>query len=314
MFKILHLDENHPLLIDQLEKHGFDNEVDTVSTYQEMLSKIGDYQGVVIRSRMPFDKALIQQARQLKFIARVGAGMENIDVKAAKENDIQLFNAPEGNRNAVGEHAVGLLLSLMNHFPRAAAEVAQGQWLREENRGVELEGKTVGIIGYGNAGKAFARKLKGFDCEVFCHDIKADVSDENAQQISASSLLAIADVISLHVPLTEKTQYLVNDEWIGQVKKPFWLINTARGQCVSTEALVKALKSGKVRGAGLDVLEFEKSSFEDLFARPEDLPADFKYLVDAPNVIITPHIAGWTKESKEKLAQTILDKIIQHFA
>jgi D-3-phosphoglycerate dehydrogenase len=314
MFKILHLDENHPLLINQLEQHGFDNEVDIRSTYQEILTKIGDYQGVVIRSRIPFDKTMIRQARQLKFIARVGAGMENIDVKAAEENDIQLFNAPEGNRNAVGEHAIGLLLSLMNHFPKAMGEVAQGRWLREANRGIELEGKTVGIIGYGNAGKAFARKLKGHDCEVFCHDIKADVSDENAQQISESSLLAIADVISLHVPLTEKTQYLVNDEWIGQVKKPFWLINTARGQCVSTKALVKALKIGKVRGAGLDVLEFEKSSFEDLFADQEELPSDFKYLVDAPNVIITPHIAGWTQESKEKLAQTIVDKIILNFA
>ena len=239
--------------------------------------------------------------------------MENIDVKAAEKNNIQLFNAPEGNRNAVGEHAMGLLLSLMNNFQKSSAEVGQGKWLREENRGLEIEGKTIGIIGYGNAGKAFAQKLKGFDCDVFCHDIKTNVTDENAQQISLKSLLALADVISLHVPLTEETKYLVDQDFIQQVKKPFWLINTARGQCVKTADLVAALQSGKIRGAGLDVLEYEKTSFEDLFADKNNLPPDFKYLVNAQNVIVTPHIAGWTQESKVKLAQTIVDKIIAHF-
>ena len=313
MFKILHLDHNHPLLIEQLEKQGFQNEVDTTSTYDKLLSKIKDYQGVVIRSRIPFDKQLINEAYLLKFIARVGAGMENIDVDAAQKNNIRLFNAPEGNRNAVGEHALGLLLSLMNNFQKSTAEVDQGKWLREENRGFEIQGKTIGIIGYGNAGKAFAQKLKGFDCDVFCHDIKINVTDENAQQISLKSLLALADVISLHVPLTEETKYLVDQHFIQQMEKPFWLINTARGQCVKTADLVAALQSGKILGAGLDVLEYEKTSFEDLFADKNDLPPDFKYLVDAKNVLITPHIAGWTQESKVKLAQTIVDKIVAHF-
>ena len=313
MFKILHLDHNHPLLIEQLEKQGFQNEVDTTSTYDKLLSKIKDYQGVVIRSRIPFDKQLINKAKDLKFIARVGAGMENIDVDAAQKKNIRLFNAPEGNRTAVGEQALGLLLSLMNNFQKSTAEVDQGKWLREENRGFEIEGKTIGIIGYGNAGKAFAQKLKGFDCDVFCHDIKINVTDENAQQISLKSLLALADVISLHVPLTEETKYLVDQHFIQQMEKPFWLINTARGQCVKTADLVAALQSGKILGAGLDVLEYEKTSFEDLFADKNDLPPDFKYLVDAKNVIITPHIAGWTQESKVKLAQTIVDKIVAHF-
>jgi D-3-phosphoglycerate dehydrogenase len=314
MFKILHVDQNHPLLIEQLEKQGFQNEVDTTSTYEELLSKIKDYQGVVIRSRIPFDKQLIAQANNLNFIARVGAGMENIDVEAAQKNNIRLFNAPEGNRNAVGEHAMGLMLSLMNNFQKSTAEVGQGKWLREENRGLEIEGKKIGIIGYGNAGKAFAQKLKGFDCDVFCHDIKINVSNENAQQISLKSLLALADIISLHIPLTDETKYLVDQHFIQQVKKPFWLINTARGQCVKTADLVAALQSGKIRGAGLDVLEYEKTSFEDLFADKNNLPPDFKYLVNAQNVIITPHIAGWTQESKVKLAQTIVDKIVAHFA
>ena len=314
MFKILHIDHNHSLLTKQLEKQGFKNEVDTTSTYEELLVKIKDYEGVVIRSRIPFDKKLMSKADKLKFIARVGAGMENIDVEAAQENNIKLINAPEGNRNAVGEHALGMLLSLMNNFQKTTAEVGQGKWLREANRGFEIESKNIGIIGYGNAGKAFAKKLKGFDCHVFFHDIKTDVADENAQQISLKSLLALADVISLHVPLTNETQYLVDKHFIDQVEKPFWLINTARGQCVKTADLVAALQSGKIRGAGLDVLEYEKTSFEALFTDKDNLPPDFKYLVDAQNVIITPHIAGWTKESKVKLAQTIVDKIVKHFA
>ena len=314
MFKILHVDHNHPLLIEQLEKQGFQNEVDTKSTYDELLSKIKDYQGVVIRSRVPFDHQMIHKADQLKFIARVGAGMENIDIEAAKKKNIQLFNAPEGNRNAVGEHALGLLLSLMNHFQKSTAEVSRGKWLREENRGMEIESKTVGIIGYGNAGKAFAQKLKGFNCDVICHDIKNNVTDKNAQQVSLNSLLALADVISLHVPLTKETNALVDKHFIQQVRKPFWLINTARGQCVKTNDLVNALKSGDILGAGLDVLEYEKTSFEDLFTETNNLPADFKYLVDATNVLITPHIAGWTEESKEKLALTIINKIVAHFA
>ena len=314
MFKILHVDQNHSLLIDQLEKQGFENDVDTTSTYEELLSKIKDYHGVVIRSRIPFDEKLINKADHLKFIARVGAGMENINVKAAQKNNIHLFNAPEGNRNAVGEHAIGLLLSLMNNFQKTSVEIGQGKWLREENRGLEIEGKKIGIIGYGNAGKAFAQKLNGFNCDVFCHDIKTNVTDENAQQISLNSLLALADVISLHVPLTDNTTYLVDQHFIQKVKKPFWLINTARGQCVKTADLVAALQSGKILGAGLDVLEYEKTSFEALFADKKNLPPDFKYLVNAQNVIITPHIAGWTQQSKVKLAQTIAHKIISHFA
>lgn len=296
---------------DQLKKAGFENDSDYISSKEEIERKIADYQGVVIRSRFKIDKTFLDRATDLRFIARVGAGLESIDEPYAAEKNVMLIAAPEGNRNAVGEHALGMLLSLFNKLNQADAEVRAGNWNRESNRGLELEGKTVGLIGYGNMGKAFAKKLKGFDCKVICHDIKEKVGDQNATQVSLKELQETADVLSLHTPWTPLTDKMINAEFIYQFTKPFWLINTARGNSVVTADLVKALKSEKILGAGLDVLEYEKLSFENLFT--ETLPEPLQYLIKAKNVLLTPHIAGWTVESKIKLAQTIVDKILTNF-
>lgn len=309
---ILHLDTNHPLLINQLKEYGFVNHEDYSSSKEEIEAKIHQYDGLVIRSRFTIDKTFLDKATNLKFIGRVGAGVENIDGEYAKLKNISLISAPEGNRNAVGEHALGMLLSLFNKLNKADKEVRDGKWLREENRGIELDGKTVGLIGYGNMGKAFAKKLRGFDVEVLCYDIKPNVGDENCKQVSLNELQEKTDVLSLHTPQTELTMNMVNQHFINQFHKPFWLINTARGKSVVTSDLVNALKSGKVLGAGLDVLEYEKKSFENLFTATE-LPEAFQYLIKSENVLLSPHVAGWTIESKEKLAQTIVNKIKANF-
>ena len=306
--KILHIDSNHPLLWEQLENAGFTNEADFTSTKEEVENKIENYHGIVIRSRFKIDKTFIDKAKNLQFIARVGAGLESIDCDYAESKNIKLIAAPEGNCNAVGEHALGIILSLFNRLNNADKEVKSGQWNRESNRGTELDGKTVGIIGYGNMGKSFAKKLRGFDVEVLCYDILPNVDDENAKQVSLQELQQKADVLSLHIPWTPETDKMVNSNFINQFAKPFWLINTARGKSVVTADLVVALQSGKILGAGLDVLEYEKLSFETLFEG--DKPEAFEYLLQANNVLLTPHIAGWTIESKEKLAQVTVDKII----
>jgi D-3-phosphoglycerate dehydrogenase len=309
--KILHLDTNHSLLINQLNDLGFTNREDYTSSKEDVEAKIHEYDGIVIRSRFTIDKQFLDKATNLKFIGRVGAGLENIDCDYAESKRVYLISAPEGNRNAVGEHALGMLLSLFNKLNKADKEVRQGKWLREDNRGIELDGKTVGLIGYGNMGKAFAKKLKGFDVQVLCYDIKLNIGDENARQVSLKELQEKADVLSLHTPQTLLTTNMVNEAFISQFKKSFWLINTARGKSVVTSDLVEALNSGKILGAGLDVLEYEKASFENLFS--SEMPQAFEYLIQAENVLLTPHVAGWTIESKEKLAQTIVDKIKQRF-
>lgn len=310
--KILHLDTNHPLLIRQLNDLGFTNDEDYLSSKEKIQNKIQGYEGIIIRSRFTIDKRFLDKATSLKFIGRVGAGLENIDVVYAKQKGIYLINAPEGNRNAVGEHTLAMLLSLFNKLNKANAEVRQGKWLREENRGIELDGKTVGIIGYGNMGKAFAKKLRGFDVEVVCYDIKDNVGDENCKQVLLEEFQEKVDVVSLHTPETPVTLNMINADFINQFAKPFWLLNTARGKSVVTKDLVEALQSGKILGAGLDVLEYEKSSFENLFEN-KSMPEAFQYLIKADNIILTPHVAGWTIESKEKLAQTIVDKIKDRF-
>lgn len=306
--KILHIDSNHPLLWEQLQQAGFTNHEDFSSTKEEVEAKIHEYQGIVIRSRFKIDKTFLDKATQLQFIARVGAGLESIDCDYAISKGVHLIAAPEGNRNAVGEQALGTLLSLMNKLNKADKEVRSGHWNRESNRGHELDGKTVGIIGYGNMGKSFAKKLRGFDVAVLCYDILHGVGDDNAKQVSLQELQRRADVLSLHIPWTPETDKMVNADFIADFAKPFWFLNTSRGKNVVTDDLVVALKSGKVLGAGLDVLEYEKLSFEHLFE--EEKPAAFNYLLQADNVLLTPHIAGWTFESKEKLAQTIVDKIL----
>ena len=311
--KVLLLDTNHPLLKTGLEKLGCICDEDYTSSKEKVEEKIQHYDGIVIRSRFSIDQAFIKKALKLKFIARVGAGLENIDIECAEQHGIQLIAAPEGNRNAVGEHTLGMILSLFNKFNKADKEVKHGKWLREENRGTELDGKTIGIIGYGNAGKAFAKKLRGFDVQTLCYDIKSNLGDENATQVSLKELQQRAGVLSLHVPETPLTINMVDASFIHAFKKPFWIINTARGKNIVTKDLVSALRSRKILGAGLDVLEYEKSSFENLFL-DRNLPDAFKYLVKANNVLLTPHVAGWTKESKEKLAQTIVDKVQKLFS
>ncbi|WNW00958.1 2-hydroxyacid dehydrogenase [Tenacibaculum sp. HL-MS23] len=323
--KILHLDSNHPLLLEQLNNAGFTNEEDYKSTKSEIEAKIHRYDGIIIRSRFSIDATFLDKATNLKFIGRVGAGLENIDCDYAEKKGVYLISAPEGNRNAVGEHTLGMLLSLFNKLNKADKEVRNGKWLREENRGIELDGKTVGLIGYGNMGKSFAKKLRGFDVDVICYDIKPNVGDENCKQVSLKELQEKATVLSLHTPQTALTMNMVNADFINAFSNPFWFLNTARGKSVVTADLVDALKSCKILGAGLDVLEYEKKSFENLFQKNvitnrssraesrDEMPEAFKYLIKSENVLLSPHVAGWTVESKEKLAQTIVDKIKSKF-
>lgn len=306
--KILHIDSNHPILWQQLEEAGFENHADFKSAKEEVEAKIHEYNGIVIRSRFKIDKIFLDKAVNLQFIARVGAGLESIDCDYAEAKGVHLIAAPEGNRNAVAEHSLGMILSLFNNLNQADAEIRAGQWNRESNRGHELDGKTIGIIGYGNMGKAFAKKLRGFETEVLCHDILENVGDENAKQVSLNELQQKADVLSLHLPWTPETDKMVNADFINAFAKSFWIINTSRGKNIVTADLAEALKTGKVLGAGLDVLEYEKLSFETLF-QEENTPEAFKYLLESANVVLTPHIAGWTFESHERLAQVIVDKI-----
>jgi len=314
--KILLLDSNHPLITEQLLAKGFVLEEDFTSSYDEVLQKINQYDGIIIRSRIPLDKNFLENAQNLKFIARVGAGMENIDLETAKNLGISLINSPEGNRDSVAEHVVGMLLILMNRLFIASEEVKNGIWKREENRGDELLGKTFGIIGYGNMGKATAKRLSGFGVEVIFYDILPNLEDEFAKQVSLEELQERADILSLHIPLDSSTKYLVDENFISKMKKNFYLVNTARGKNVKTSALVDAIKSGKVKAAALDVLEYEKSSFENLDTSTSlgtRNKEDLQFLLESNQVIVTPHIAGWTHQSKEKLAQFIVDKIVQQF-
>lgn len=306
--KILHLDSNHPLLLRQLAEAGFDNHENYTSSKTEIEAMIHEYEGIVIRSRFDIDESFLDAASKLKFVARVGAGLESIDIPYAESKGVKLISAPEGNRNALGEHALGMLLSIMNNLNKADREVRSGEWNRESNRGVELDGKTIGLIGYGNMGKAFAKKIRGFDCDVLCYDIKNDLGDENARQVTLEELREKADILSLHTPWTSLTDKMVNASFIEKFKKSFWLINTARGKIVVTSDLVSALNSGKILGAALDVLEYEKMSFESLFTANE-VPDALNELIKMDQVILSPHIAGWTVESREKLALVIVDKI-----
>ena len=306
--KILFIDSTHPVLKTELERGGY--QCDRFPAYRRDDYKkiIKEYFGVIIRGRVKLDSDFLSEAKNLKFIGRVGAGMENIDVGFANENGIACINAPEGNRDAVGEQAIAMLLSLMNNVQIADEEVRKGIWERELNRGVELGGKTVGIIGYGNTGGAFARKLSGFDVQVLAYDkYKFDYSDNFVKESTIQELFDQCDILSLHIPLTEETYYLVDDEYISHFKKPIYLINTSRGAVVNTNDLVANLEKGKVLGACLDVLEYEGLSFEHLGSG--QLPEAFNKLVKMRNIILTPHIAGWTHESNYKLAMTIVEKV-----
>lgn len=306
--RILFLDSNHPLLHEQLQAAGFFCDLQYEWSKEKVMQELHNYIGVVIRSRFKLDKEILDKGTNLKFIARAGAGMENIDVAYAESKGIKCLHAPEGNRDAVGEHALGMLLMLLNKLKKADSEVRQGIWLREENRGHEIQGKTVGIIGYGNMGSAFAQRLKGFDCKVIAYDkYKKNYSDGYVKEATMEELYEKADIISFHLPLTDETYHLANSEFFKKIRKNIYFINTARGKNVDTADLVEQIKTGKVLGACLDVLEYESLSFEAIDA--SKLPEPFQYLIKSDKVILTPHIAGWTFESHEKIAETLVRKI-----
>ena len=308
--KILFIDSNHPSLHQTLEKTGHVCHLQYDWTKEEIIQNIHSYDGIIIRSKIKITKDILDKATNLKFIARAGAGMENIDVAYAESKGIKCIHAPEGNRDAVGEHALAMLLALFNNVLRADKEVREGKWLREENRGVELMGKTVGIIGYGNMGSAFAERLKGFGVKLLVYDkYKTNFGNECIQESSLERIVDEADIVSLHVPLTAETERMVNDTFINSFRNNIYIINTARGKCLNTDDLVMNLKSGKVLGACLDVLEYEMTSFETLDVTM--LPAAFQYLTQSDKVILSPHIAGWTIESHRKIAMALVEKILQ---
>jgi D-3-phosphoglycerate dehydrogenase len=310
MRKILFVDTAHPFLKENLENAGFECFYDENLDRQKAITIFKDFDGLIIRSRFKMDKEMIDAASQLKFIGRVGAGMENIDVPYAETKGIKCLHAPEGNRNAVAEQALGMLLCLMNNLMRADKEVRSGIWKREENRGFELYGKSVGIIGFGNTGNQFAARLAGFNVKVLAHDIyKSNFSENYIHESTMDEIFEHADVVSLHLPLTDLTYFLANDEWFSKFKKSIYFINTSRGKILKTNALVNAINSGKVKGAALDVLEYESLSFENI----GEMPDDFQYLANSDKVVLSPHIAGWTHESNIKMAQVLYEKIMKVF-
>ncbi|MCD6018929.1 MAG: hydroxyacid dehydrogenase [Bacteroidetes bacterium] len=310
MKKILCIDSNHDVLHEMLMQSGFECDLFWNKTKEELVQLIPSYDGIVIRSKFKITKDILDSAPKLKVIGRVGAGMENIDVEYANSKGIVCVSAPEGNRDAVGEQALGMLLMLLNNLKRADQEVRNGIWKRAENRGHEISGKTIGIIGYGNMGSAFAKKLMGFDCTILVHDkYKTNLSNNYLTESTLERIFLEADIVSIHLPLNAETNYYINDEFISSFKKNIYIINTARGKCLNTSDLVKHMRSGKVIGACLDVLEYESVSFENLDT--STLPEPMQYLLKSEQVILTPHIAGWTHESNYKMSKVIAEKMIQ---
>ncbi len=310
--KVFFIDKVHPVLQERLVRNGFDCIDATHFSMDDLLARKNEVQGIVIRARFFLNTEFLSNFPNLSFIARSGSGLENIDAAYCKAHQIQLFNSPEGNRNAVAEHALGMLLALMNKLCKANEQINRGIWKREENRGEELDGKTVGIIGYGNNGAAFAKKLRGFDVKVLAYDkFKQGFGDAFVQESTLEAIFNTADVLSLHIPQNKETVAFVNEAFINSFKKPFYLLNLSRGKIVHTESLIKALESNKIKAAGLDVLEYESKDFESIFAN--QLPAAFQYLLDSDRVLLSPHVGGWTKESYFKLSDVLADKIISFY-
>jgi D-3-phosphoglycerate dehydrogenase / 2-oxoglutarate reductase len=306
--RVLFADSNHSILHETLTAAGFDCNLAWDKSAEELMELMPAYDALVIRSRFRITKELIDRSKNLKCIGRVGAGMENIDVSYATSKNIVCVCAPEGNRDAVGEHALGMLLMLLNKLKKADGEVRKGIWLRAENRGHEIKEKTIGIIGYGNTGSAFARKLSGFECNILAYDkYKTGFSDKYVTESPMEDLFAKCDIVSLHVPLTDETRSLVNRDFLGKFQKPIYLVNTSRGPCLNTADLVDAMKAGNVTGACLDVLEYESTSFEAL---GKEIPPPLEFLIHSDRVILTPHIAGWTHESNYKMSRIIAEKMI----
>lgn len=310
--KVFFIDKVHPVLQERLVRNGFDC-IDAMNfSMDDLLQRKNEVQGIVIRARFFLNADFLSNFPNLSFIARSGSGLENIDAAYCKAYQIQLFNSPEGNRNAVAEHALGMLLALMNKLCKANEQINRGIWKREENRGEELDGKTVGIIGYGNNGAAFAKKLRGFDVKVLAYDkYKQGFGDAFVQESTLEAIFNTADVLSLHIPQNKETVAFVNETFINSFKKPFYLLNLSRGKIVHTESLIKALESNKIKAAGLDVLEYESKDFESIFAN--QLPAAFQYLLTSDRVLLSPHVGGWTKESYFKLSDVLADKIISFY-
>lgn len=306
--KILLADSNHPILQQTLEQHGLVCDAFWDRSKEELIKILPQYEGVIIRSKFKITKDIIDTCTNLKCIGRVGAGMENIDVPYATSKGIKCVHVPEGNMDAVGEHALGMLLMLFNNLKKADVEVRKGVWIRAENRGVEIKHKVVGIIGYGFMGSSFAKKLSGLGCEILVYDkYKHGFSDNYVKEVQMQEIFERADILSLHVPLTEETTYMINADYLNKFKKSITLINTARGKCVNTHDVVEAMKTGKVTGACLDVLEYETVSFEAL--DPNALPEPFKYLIESDKTVLTPHIAGWTHDSNFKMSKLIAEKM-----
>lgn len=310
--KVLLADSNHPVLYETLSAAGIHCDHYWNKSTEELLGILPQYEGLIIRSKFKLTKEILEKATNLKCIGRVGAGMENIDVPFATSKNITCLCVPEGNRDAVGEQAMGMLLMLLNNLKKADAEVRQGIWLRAENRGHEIKEKTVGIIGFGNMGSAFAKKLSGFECNILAYDkYKTNFGNDYVIESSLEDIFEQADILSIHLPLTEETNYMVDLPFLARFKKEIYVVNTARGKCVKTDDLVKALKSGKVKGACLDVLEYEKVSFEGIAA--QEMPEPMKFLLSSDKVILSPHIAGWTHESNYKMSKLIAEKMIALF-
>lgn len=306
---VVFLDTVHSILQERLERNGFTCIDATAVSREDCFPLLADAHGIVVRSRFPMDEAFLQHAPHLKFIARSGAGMENIDESYTQQRGIVCYNAPEGNRNAVGEHALGMLLALFNKLHTADRDVRKGKWEREHNRGVELDGKTVGIIGFGNNGQAFAKKLRGFDTTVLAYDkYKHNFGTVDVEEVDISAIFERADVVSFHIPQNAETQFMGSASFFALFKKPIYVLNLSRGKIILTSALVEGLKSEKILGAGLDVLEYEKTSFESFFE--QEISPDFDYLLKADNVILSPHVGGWTHESYFKLSDVLADKIL----
>lgn len=307
--KILCIDSNHSVLHETLLSAGFDCDLFWDKTTEDLIKLMPNYDAVVIRSKFKITKEIIDTCPKLTCIGRVGAGMENIDVDYAQSKGIRCVHAPEGNRDAVAEHALGMLLMLLNRLKIADTEVRQGIWKRAENRGFEIKDKTIGVIGYGNMGSEFVKRLQGFDCKILVFDkYKQHFGTDTIIESTLETIQQEADIISLHTPLTEETTHMINDDFINSFRKNIYIINTARGNCLNTEDLVKHLKSGKVEGACLDVLEYESTSFENMDL--SKIPEPMQYLIQSENVILTPHIAGWTHESNFKMGKIIAEKII----
>jgi D-3-phosphoglycerate dehydrogenase len=303
--KCLIIDPMYPGIEALLQKFGLQADYLPDLTPAEVIKKIANYQGLILRSKMKIDINFLEQAPSLKFIARAGAGVDQIDEAYLKKRKIQLFNAPEGNRDAVGEHAVGMILTLFNKIHTADIEIRQKLWRREANRGIEIMGRTVGIIGYGNMGKAFAKRLSGFGCTTLAYDINPEItSDEHAEIVPLNNLFENVDILSLHIPLTPLSKNMVDKTFLDSFKKPFYFVNTARGPVASFESVRYGIEKGIILGACLDVLENEK-----LETLTESQKIDFDFLCQQTNILFSPHVGGWTHESYKRMNEVIAGKI-----